>query len=384
VNIFFLISSEGYYGVENMLVVLARHLNQQGCHCVVGVFRNSHSPHTEVAEQARRQGLTVEILPCNGRWDWSAVTEIRRLLRKHNSHILHTHGYKADLYAYLASWSKEVVLFATSHNWSSRTLLMRAYAALDRLVLSRFDKVIVVSEVVGKILRRWGTTADRVSEIFNGVDLEQFTGAKPTLRNEITAEGHALVGFVGRLVPDKGGALLLHAAKQVLNVRPKTMFVLVGEGPSRREWEALAMQLGITKQVFFAAAREDMPGVYASLDIVVLPSRVEAMPMSLLEAMAAEKPVIATRVGAVPKLITHEKTGLLLEPDDVRGLAAGILRLLEDPNLAVRLAVNGRAHAAEHFSATAMANSYRKHYEQVLVSSRNQTNKPAALEVSCR
>ena len=248
------------------------------------------------------------------------MAEIRKLLVKHNVDILHTHGYKSDLYAYAAAWPNRVALVATSHNWPSKLLTMRVYAALDRLALRRFDKVIVVSDVVADILRRWGVALDKVSTIFNGVDIESFNGVTPTLRNEITPEGHSLVGFVGRLVPEKGGELLLRAAQKVLAVRPKTTFVFVGEGPSRKEWETLATQLGIGHYVTFVGVRDDMPGVYASLDMVVLPSLIESMPMCLLEAMAAGKPVIATRVGAVPKLIIPEQTGLLLDPSDVNGL----------------------------------------------------------------
>lgn len=377
-----LISSEGYYGAENMLVALARNLSQLGCRCIVGVFCDSRFHHTEVGDQAQRQGLTVEIVPCNGRWDWNAVVEIRNLLVKHDVDVLHPHGYKSDLYAYAAAWPNRVALVATSHNWPSKLLIMRAYAALDRLVLRRFDKVVVVSDVVSDILRRWGVAPGKVSTIFNGVDIERFNGAMPTLQNEIAPQGHLLVGFVGRLVADKGGEFLVRAAQQVLSVHSKTTFVFVGEGPSRKGWEALAAQLGIGHHVVFVGEREDMPGVYASLDMVVLPSLIESMPMCLLEAMAAGKPVIATRVGAVPKLIIPEQTGLLVDPADVNGLAATILRLLADPELACRLGENGRSNAAQHFSARAMAESYISVYEQVVTSRRSGTHKQAAWETN--
>jgi len=384
VTILFLISSEGHFGVENMIVTLAWHLSNQGCRCVVGVFCNSHSPHTEVAQQARRHGLTVEIVRCKGRWDWKAVAQIRKLLVKYNVDILHPHGYKSDVYAYAASWRNRVALLATSHNWPSKLLTMRVYAALDRLVLRKFDKVIVVSDVVGDILRRWGVAPDHVSNIFNGVDLEHFHTASPVLRNELAAEGQSLVGFVGRFVPEKGGALLLQAAQEVLAARWKTRFVLVGEGPSREKWEALASQLGIREQVSFVGVRDDMPGIYASLDIVVLPSLIEALPMCLLEAMAAGRPVIATCVGAIPKLIQSGETGLLLDPGDANGLAAAILRLLRDPKLARRLGENGRTHVARDFSAAAMARSYIGHYQQLLACRRSPVPDQATCEASCR
>lgn len=382
-TILFLISSEGYYGAENMLVALARHLSQQGCRCVVGVFCNSQSPHTEVGEQAQRHGLAVEIVPCNGRWDWGAVTQIRKLIVRHSIDILHPHGYKADLYAYAASWPNRKGLLATTHNWPSKLLTMRAYAALDRLVLRRFDKVIVVSDVVADLLRRWGVPRGKVSTIFNGVDVELFHGAPPALRIEIAPESYSLVGFVGRLVPEKGGALLLHAAQRVVALHPKTKFVFVGEGPSRKEWEVLARQLGISENVFFAGVRDDMPKVYASLDMVVLPSLIESMPMCLLEAMAASRPVIATRVGAVPKLVIPEQTGFLLEPCDVCGLAAAILRLLREPELARQLGENGRAHVAKHYSAEAMTKNYMGQYQEVLAGRRNRKGNQAVWETSC-
>jgi glycosyltransferase involved in cell wall biosynthesis len=366
-----LISSEGHYGAENMLIALARNLSQLGCRCVVGVFRDSRFQHTEVAEQAWRQGLTVEIVSCHGKWDWNAVVQIRKLLVKHRVDVLHPHGYKSDVYAYLAALPNRVALLATSHNWPSRLLSMRAYAAVDRLVLRTFDKVIVVSDVVAQTLRSWGVAPGKISKIANGADVEIFRRATPTLGNEVAPADHSLVGFVARFVPEKGGAVLLYSAKQVLAAFPKTTFVLVGAGPSRKAWEAIATQLEIDEHVVFAGQREDMPGVYASLDIVVLPSLVESMPMCLLEAMAAGRPVIATRVGAVPELVVPEQTGLLLDPGDVDGLARAIAGLLANPQLAYRLGENGRAYVAQHFSAQAMAGNYIEQYESVLASRRN-------------
>ncbi len=378
-----LISSEGHYGVENMLVSLAKNLSQLGCSNVVGVFEDSRVPHLEVAEAARRQNLTVEFVPCSGRWDSKAVARIRELIAKHKVDVLHPHGYKADLYAYAASRKTRVALVATSHNWPSKLLSMRAYAALDRLVLGRFDKVVVVSDVVAAALRRSGVSSDKISMIVNGVDIHRFDGATPTLSNELGIAAGPVIGFVGRLVPDKGGALLLQAAKKVLEVSPATKFVFVGEGPCRSEWEALAAQLGIRDNVIFTGARNDMPGVYASLDLAVLPSLVESMPMCLLEAMASSRPVIATRVGAVPRLVIHEETGLLLEPGDVNALTAAILRLLQDSSLSERLGKNGRALVSRQFSADAMAKSYVEVYSQVLAKQRNRAQSQAALELSC-
>ena len=167
-----------------------------------------------------------------------------------------------------------------------------------------------------------------------------------------------MIGFVGRLVPGKGGEILLDAAQKVTAVHPDATFVFVGEGPLRSEWEAIARRLGIAEKVIFTGVRNDMPGVYASFDMVVLPSFDEAMPMCVIEGMAAGKPVIATPVGATPELVLPGTTGLLVEPGDTSGLAAAILKLLANPEQTRQLGARAAQHVERRFSAAAMAQKY--------------------------
>jgi len=373
-TILFLISSEGYFGVENMLVNLGVALLRQGYRCLVGVFCDARFPHTEIGERASKRGLEVEIVPCSGRFDWRAVAGVRKLLDKHQVDVLHTHGYKADIYGGLAAWGRRLGLVATCHNWPHPSRSMRAYAALDRLVLRTFDRVVVVSDAVGAILRHSGMSEGKLRTIANGVEVERFQGAQPSLKS--SSSTFSVVGFVGRLVPGKGADVLLRAAPRVLSRYPNSRFMLVGDGPARQELESLASQLGVTDRVLFAGVREDMPQVYGSFDLLVLPSLCEAMPMCVLEAMAAGKPVIATRVGAVPKLIEDDKTGMLIEPGDVAGLSAAILKLLEAPERAQRLGKNGQARATEQFSADAMAREYAHLYAEVTKNGDGRKKKP--------
>ena len=219
---------------------------------------------------------------------------------------------------------------------------------------------------VAEILSRWKVPAHKLKTIPNGVDLEPFRELAPSLRQDFDAGSGRLVGFVGRLVAGKGGNVLLSAAQQVLAAFPDVKFVFAGEGPARAEWEALAARLGIASKVVFAGRRDDMPAVYASLDIVALPSFQEAMPMCLLEALAAGRPVVATAVGAVPKVIVPGVTGLLCEPGDARGLAMSLLRLLRDPELARTMGMHGRAHVARHFAAEVVGRSYLGLYQEAL------------------
>jgi len=377
-----LISSEGYYGAESMLLALARTLPGLGCDSMIGVFSDARSPSGELEKRAAQFGFPVETVPCAGRWDWKTVGRVRELVEAHGVDVLHTHGYKADVYGYAAAWPDRVALVATCHNWPSRLPSMRAYAAIDRLALRHFDRVATASGAVAETLRRWMVPAHKLKTIPNGVDLEPFRQAAPSLRQELGAGSGRLVGFVGRLVPDKGGALLLSAAQAVLDVFPDVRFVFAGEGAARAEWEALAVRLGIASQVVFAGRRDDMPAVYASLDIVVLPSFQEAMPMCLLEALAAARPVVATAVGAIPKVVVPGLTGLLCEPGDAQALSMSLLRLLRDPELGRRLGNHGRAHVTRHFAAEVVAESYMALYREALHEHGRRTEVPAVWQGS--
>jgi glycosyltransferase involved in cell wall biosynthesis len=382
VNILQLISSEGYYGAESMLLALARSLPALGCGNIVGVFRDARAHNGELEARAAQLGLKAETVPCAGRWDWKSVGRIRELVEAHSVDILHTHGYKADIYGYAAAWPNRVALVATCHNWASRLPSMRVYAAMDRLTLRHFDRVATASGPVADILRRWRVPAYKLKTIPNGVDMVPFNEAAPALRKEFGGGGERLIGFVGRLVPDKGGALLLSAAQAVLAVFPNAKFVFAGEGPARGAWEELAVKLGIASKVVFAGGRGDMPAVYASLDMVVLPSFKEAMPMCLLEALAAARPVVATAVGAVPTVVIPGVTGLLCEPGDANALSAAILRLLRDPELGRTLGNHGRAHVARNFAAEVVGRSYIGLYQEALDERCRQTEVSAAWQRS--
>jgi glycosyltransferase involved in cell wall biosynthesis len=365
-----LISSEGFFGAENMLTNLARSLSRLGYDPVVGVFRDRRNPHTEVGEVARESGLTVRIIPCNGRWDWKAVKAIRALIDEASVDVLHCHGYKADLYGYAASWPDRLVRVSTCHNWPNPAARMQVYASLDRLTLRGFDAVTTPSPRVAKTLRGSGIKPERLSWIKNGVDVASFRDATPTLRRELDCGSRKIVGFAGRMVAAKGGATLLAAARRVLAADRDVLFVFTGEGPEREEWQALSASLGIEANVVFTGTRDDMPGVYASLDVFVLPSFDEAMPMTVLEAMSAAKPVIATRVGAVPELIADGETGYLCAPGDVNGLSEAILTVLGDRRRALQMGEAGYARVANGFSSDDMARSYLRVYEKALASER--------------
>lgn len=200
------------------------------------------------------------------------------------------------------------------------------------------------------------SAADRVTDgrprghvVPLGIDLDRFGSAKPALRQEAS-----LVGHVARLAEQKGQRYLLEAAALVVARRPDTRFVLVGDGELRDELEAQARSLGLGDHVQFTGARADVPELLASFDVFAFPSLFEGFCVAVIEAQAAGVPVVATPVGGIRETVVHGETGLLVPPRDPAALAEAIVRLLDSPDEARRLAGEARRQVRERFSETRM------------------------------
>ena len=359
-----LISSGGYYGAENMLLNLCASQEAAGCRNSLLLFYNVHVPNVEFYERARRRGISVRMVHCRGRADWGAVREIKQYIAEDGIDLLHTHGYKADLYGYVAARGAGKPIVATCHNWLGGTAALGIYNRLDRMVLKRFNSVAAVSEGVRERLLKSRIAAEKIKVIANGIDVDAF-GRGHSLP-ELRGASGKVIGVVARLDLQKGFQSLLDAVGQLGERFPSLKVVVVGEGPDRGVIEQMIEQKGLRDKIMLAGGRSDMGNVYASMDIFVLPSLNEGLPMTVLEAMAASKPVIATRVGAIPRLIEEGKNGLLVNPGDAAALRDAIARLLGDDDLCRRMAARGHESVAENYTAGAMARQYRAMYDEVL------------------
>jgi glycosyltransferase involved in cell wall biosynthesis len=366
-NIVQLISSGGLYGAEAMVLQLSRVLHHGGDNVTLGLIVNERNPHRELAEKARQAGLEAVEIPCGGRLDVWTVRRLRELIKRTRAHIIHSHGYKSNLYALAAKGASRLALVSTCHNWTNQTAALRVYGILDRLALRRFERVFCVSAAVRLKLLNSGISEESVHLVENGVPVSEFCHAVASLADMASEQGPR-IGMVGRLVEQKGFHLVLKAAPQILKRFPKARFIVVGEGPYSEELTRLCQSLRIESSVFFLGQRDDMPGLYRSLDAFVLPSFNEGMPMTLLEAMAAGIPTIATRVGAVPSVINDQKTGLLVEPGSVEALQCALERILDSLELRVTLGSNGQAWVRAHASIERTAQRYTEHYRDLMPS----------------
>jgi len=228
------------------------------------------------------------------------------------------------------------------------------------------DQYIAVSRGVKENLcKDLGTPDSKVRVVHNGIRLTAFErAANAGLRDKLTEGRDLPVVFTpARLHAQKGHTYLLQAAAQV----PDAIFVLAGDGPERSALEELCLRLGLEDRVRFLGRREDIPELLATCDLFVLPSLYEGLPLSVLEAMASGKPVVATGVGGTDEVVVHGSTGKLVPPMDVTALAVAIGAMLRDQAMAARFGEAGRKRVAQLFSAEVMVRGVSDLYDELIV-----------------
>ncbi|MGH2445288.1 MAG: glycosyltransferase family 4 protein [Candidatus Limnocylindria bacterium] len=310
--------------------------------------------------RVRALGLEVDVLDCTD--DEAAVRELAGWLRREEIDLVHAHMFRAEVLGTRAAVAAGVpVIMATVH--SSRVRSPEDVALLASLTPS-MDRLIVPSKSIQSKVAAEGREGARFAVIPNGVDLSRFAAPAPVcaLRRDFGIPREApLVGVIARLAPEKGHRYLLDAWPAVLARAPTAWLAIVGEGS-----EADALRAAFPPQVVFTGRREDVSAVTADLTVAVLPSLREAQGISILEAMARCRPVVASAVGGIPEVITDGLDGLLVPPADPGALAEAIGSLLEDPAMRERIGKAGYRTVADRFSIDAQVRRIESVYDEEL------------------
>jgi glycosyltransferase involved in cell wall biosynthesis len=324
--------------------------------------------HGSSVRRLQKAGIDVQVIDEPD--DRLAVRTLAESAAAFQPEIVHNHMYRAEIVGTRAALllgekgCKRPAVISTVH--SSRIRCIEDRQALRQLT-PLMDRLIVVSQAIEQKVREEGRFGAPVSLIYNGVDLQRYNHQQPccTLHEEyLIPEDAPIVGVVARLEPEKGHRTLIDAWPDVLAAVPNAWLLVVGEGSERDALEAEAASLGVSERVVFTGRREDVPAVTAALDIAVLPSYREAQGLSVLEAMALSRPVIASKVGGIPEMIEDAVTGLLVPPNDCNALAGAIIRLLTDHPFADMIAKRGHDMVHDRFCIELMVSSIESIYDE--------------------
>lgn len=355
-------SSAGLYGAERMVLALDRYLPAAGQPSRLACIGNHHLGHSPLHEEALRRRQKTMLLPCNGRLDTGTVAALRSFLRASNAECIHAHDPKSVVYAWLATRGLDCRCVATTHGWVETDAAQRIYNRIERALLKRYDAVAVVAQPqVGQLVGA-GVDSNRIHAIANGIELPPPASAQQRLaaREQYgCTPDDTIIAAIGRLAPEKNFALLLKAMAQ-LDADVPVRLMIAGDGPEFSPLALLANALGLESRVTLLGHVEDCSTLYAAMDVLALPSLSEGMPLVVLEAMAAGKPVLASAVGEVPALLAHAPHSRLLPLDENSWASA-----IRD---AVGTSIDdhaARVHVREHHSAQVMAMRYANLYRQL-------------------
>ncbi|GLI18569.1 glycosyl transferase group 1 [Tepidanaerobacter syntrophicus] len=309
----------------------------------------------------------IQVFPLEGgesSTNMSQIKSLRRIISQEKFDIVHTHASFAGRIAGKMAGAKVVM---TRHS------IMGGGAGPVKRMITRLisriftDKIIAISRAVKINLIESGVPADMITIIYNGIDTTKFECVKGTLRKELNITPDTpIIGMVARLVPEKGYEYAINAFYRVIKDYPNALLVIIGSGSLEKNLKNMCSELGIESNVIFMGYRQDVENLMADFDLFVLSSVSEGLGLSLLEAMALGKPVVATITGGIPEVIKDGTNGLLVQPGNDVYLAESIVKILSDKDLARRLGDEAKKTVVEKFSSKTMIEKTEKVYQEVL------------------
>ena len=366
VRVLHVISSLTVGGAERLVVSAARGLSPDRFDHQICCL----SERGPLADEAAAAGIPVF---CIGTFPGLshpvAFARLLALIRRARPRVVHTHLQAANLYGRLAAWLAQVpVLIATEHNvYVGKP---RRYVVVERWLARETDVLIAVSENVRRFLaEQLGVPPATIRVVRNGAAAVAPSSARiAELRARLGPTGarRPVVATVASLTAKKGHAFLFEAVARLRAQNIACTLVLAGDGPERQRLQATAERLGLTEFVHFLGSVPDVGSVLAVADVIVLPSVVEGLPLALLEAMLAGKPVVATAVGGIPEVIVSGDNGLLVPPCDEAALTDAIARVLQSPEVGERIGTRGRSTVQQHFTEAAYLRSLEAIYTEAV------------------
>jgi len=359
IRVLHLLSSAEIAGGERYLYDLVNHSDELIMHHIILPYKG---PFAQILKDS---GFPFDIIPLKHNYFVRSFTDIIRLIRIKNIDIVHTHGYRANLYGRIACMLKNIRHIVTVHvslfDYKNTPKLLRYFYFFIETVLSfKTYKYICISRAMADDMRRLKIPAKKISIIPNGVDLKRFypRPACSKIRKEFGVNPKTpLIGTAGRLVPEKGQIHLIKALKILKDKHCELKCLFIGNGPLLNKINGKAAAFGVKDMCIFAGTRNDIEKIYPILDLFVLPSIREPFGLVLLEAMATQIPVLAFSNGGPQEFIKSGRNGVLAPPEDSYRLAEEIQFLLQNNDRARSLADQGRKSVEQNYN---VKNTIRK------------------------
>lgn len=367
-GLLYLINSLDIGGSEKLLLDTVSHLNRSKYQAIVCYLKGKGQLRSEFA----KKGIKVYNLGLKKTTPLKALLKLYRLIKSNEVSLVHTHNFQAGIIGRIvAKIARVPVIVATEHNsynWSQRNLFFRFINEHTTRLCN--VRLIAISQAVKKcIIENSHLSGDQINVIHNGVDLSGYplkldtTGKKRELD---IAKYDKIIGTIARLEARKGHRYLIEAAARVINVCPKAVFLIIGDGPMYQKLLTLVSSRRIPNNVKFYGFRRDISEILSIVDVFVLSSVEEGLGLAIIEAMAAKKAVVATNVGGIPEVVIDGETGILVPSRDTEALAQAILKLLKNRAMAKKMGGAGRRRVETYFTLDRMIEETEILYDELI------------------
>lgn len=318
---------------------------------------------------AQTAGIPVRVMHEARRFDPQVITQIKHLLQEIKPDIIQTHSVKSHFLVRLSGLWRRAAWVAFHHGYTATDWKVRGYNQLDRWSLRRPQRIVTMNQSFARELKQRGVAQPRITILHNAIHSDWANVVRKmdsqSLRNEFgIAPNERMILSIGRLSHEKAHLDLAHALAQ-LKASHNCKLVIVGDGPERSQLERTAESLGIKHLIVFAGQQSNVARFYAAADVFALPSHSEGSPNVLLEAMAAELPIVATAVGGVTEIVTNNESALLVPPRNPQALAESLAQILSNAGIAKQLSTNAHRIVRTHYTPEARVNALLEMYEQL-------------------
>jgi len=366
-----LIDSAGMYGAEKVILTLLEELKDSNFQGVLGCIRENDAEVPQIGKEAQSLGIPVKYFTMRRGFNPFGLQGILRFIRDKDICIVHSHGYKPDIFLGVLSKRKFKVV-STVHGWAKNSVGIkgRIYEFIDSMALKRIDRVVAVSNAVSNDLVKRGLKKEKITTIYNGLKIcdNPITYDNSRIRPKCGLSNDSFViGTVGRLTKIKGHYYLIKAMPFILKEITNCQLVIAGDGPLKEDLKNLIEELNLTPNIKIIGYIQDIDQFLSMINLFILPSISEGLPISLLEAMALGKPALCSAVGGIPEVITSLNYGILFPPADHISIADAVKNIFKDQERMNEIAVAGSRLIKEKFSSTIMAKQYSMLYSNLTV-----------------
>jgi len=374
-NLLYVFDNLEFGGGERVFAQLINRLSGERYKIMVACL-----PTGAFIEKIEGSEVEVKSVDMRSRFNPGVILRLANLMKRENVDIVHSQGARADFFARIAAKLAGVPIVVSTVPMPVEGFDVSPIRKLTYTVFNRFserfvDRFIVVSDSLEKIMiEKHGIGPQRVVKIYNGIEKDEYCIAdeeiayrRSKFRKESgLGEDVPVVGAIGRLVWQKGFEYLIEAIPDLLKEFKKARFLIVGEGPLKDGLNVKSKMLKIEDKIIFTGFRSDIKEILASIDILVMPSLLEGLPIVLLEAMAMMKPIVATDIDGIKEVLDNGKTGLLIPPKNPRALTYAIVNLLLHRDKAYQMGIDARKVVEERFEVDIMVQKVEKVYEELL------------------